>query len=132
MLPVLPPKVTPELDHLIVRVLSSSAGLGKGIHPHILQEIARFMVKVNSYYTNAMEGNPSTLKDIDAALDQKFAKNKTARDYQLEHMAHIQVEEAMIHRLQQEPSLSICSEEFLGWLHEQFFLKLPPDLRFAQ
>jgi len=69
MLPVLPSKTTPEIDDLIVRVLSSSAALGRGIHPHILEEIARLMVKVNSYYTNAMEGNPSKLKDIDAALN---------------------------------------------------------------
>jgi hypothetical protein len=37
--------------------------------------------KVNSYYTNAMEGNPSKLKDIEAALNNHLAKDKTARDY---------------------------------------------------
>ncbi len=90
------------------------------------------MVKVNSYYTNAMEGNPSKLKDIEAALNNHLAKDKTARDYQKEHLAHIEVQESMIQRLRNEPELSICSESFLCWLHEQFYSKLPADMRFAK
>ncbi|MEK7858689.1 MAG: Fic family protein [Elusimicrobiota bacterium] len=132
MLPALPSRTTPALDDLVVKVLTSSAALGKGIHPLILDDIARLMLKVNSYYTNAMEGNPSKLKDIDAALDNKLAKDKTARNYQLEHVAHIQVQEEMLRRLREEPGLRVCSEGFLCWLHEQFFLKLPEDMRFAK
>jgi Fic family protein len=115
-----------------MRVLSSSAALGRGIHPFILDEIARLMLKVNSYYTNAMEGNPSKLRDIDNALHNKFLKDKAARNYQLEHVAHIQVQEDMIKRLREEPALCICSEEFLSWIHAQFFLKLPEEMRMAK
>ena len=132
MLPAIPSRTTPEIDELIVSVLTSSAALGKGIHPLILAEIARLMLKVNSYYTNAMEGNPSKLKDIEAALHKEFAKDKTARNHQLEHVAHIQVQDAMIQRLRDEPALRVCSEGFLCWLHEQFFSKLPEDMRLAK
>lgn len=132
MLPAIPSRTTPELDELIMHVLSSSAALGRGIHPFILEEIARLMLKVNSYYTNAMEGNPSKLRDIDNALHKIFLKDKSARNYQLEHVAHIQVQEAMIKRLRDEPTLRICSEEFLSWLHAQFFIKLPEELRMAR
>lgn len=132
MFPALPSRTSPELDELILSVLSSSAALGKGVHPLILAEISRLMVKVNSYYTNAMEGNPSKLKDIDAALNKRFLKDKAARNYQFEHVAHIAVQEAMVKRLRAEPSLRVCSEEFLCWLHEQFFLKLPEEMRFAK
>ena len=132
MLPALPSCLTPELDDLALNVLTASAALGRGIHPLILEEIARLMVKVNSYYTNAMEGNPSKLKDIDAALDKKFSKDATARNYQREHLAHIKVQQEMIKRLREEPALRVCSEEFLQWLHEQFFLNLPPEMRFAK
>src|SRR4051794_21147222 len=118
MSPVLPTRTTPELDELMARIFSSSAALGRGIHPLILAEVARLMTKVNSYYTNAMEGNPCKLKDIDAALQKKFAKDRAARHFQLEHVAHIQVQEAMIHRLRAEPALVIASKEFLCWLHE--------------
>ncbi len=132
MLPAIPSRTTAELDELIMHVLASSAALGRGIHPLILDEIARLMSKVNSYYTNAMEGNPSKLKDIDNALQNKFLKDRTARNYQLEHVAHIHVQEAMVKRLREEPNLRICSEEFLSWLHAQFFLKLPEEMRMAK
>ena len=127
MLPALPSRTTAALDELVVKVLASSSALGKGLHPLIVDAVARLMFKVNSYYTNAMEGNPSKLRDIDAALNSKLAKDKTARDYQLEHLAHIQVQEEMVGRLRAEPDLRVCSREFLIWLHERFFLKLPED-----
>lgn len=132
MFPVLPSKTSPELDQLIFEVTTASSALGKGIHPLILREISRLMVKVNSYYTNAMEGNPSKLKDIDAALNHNLAKDKTSRDYQKEHLAHIEVQEAMVERLRNEPELGVCSEAFLCWIHEQFYGKLPADMRFAK
>lgn len=132
MLPAIPACTTPELDDIIVSVLASSAALGRGIHPLILDEIARLMVKVNSYYTNAMEGNPSKLKDIEAALDQKLAEDETSRNSQLEHVAHIQVQESMVKLLRENPSLRICSADFLCRLHAEFFLKLPPELRLAK
>lgn len=131
MLPVLPSHTTPELDELLMRVLTSSAALGGGVHPLIVEEIARLMSLVNSYYTNAMEGNPSTLTDIDKALHRKLSRNTTARHYQLEHVAHIEVQEAMLRRLRDEPALHICSAEFLSWLHAQFFLRLPEEMRVA-
>ncbi|MBI4371496.1 MAG: Fic family protein [Elusimicrobia bacterium] len=132
MLSALPSRTTPELDELAARVLASSAALGRGLHPLILEEIARLMVKVNSYYTNAMEGNPSKLKDIEAALNKKFAKDETKRNFQREHVAHIQVEEAMLQRLKENPSPRVCSADFLCWLHKEFFLKLPPEPRHAK
>lgn len=132
MLPALPGHTTPELDELLLRVPTSSAALGKGIHPLILEEIARLMSLVNSYYTNAMEGNPSKLTDIDNALRRKFARDQSARYYQLEHVAHIQVQEAMMQRLRAEPTLRICSAAFLSWLHAQFFLGLPEKMRVAK
>lgn len=132
MTPVLSGKITPILDQLNVNVIKASAALGKGIHPLIVEEIARLLVLINSYFTNAMEGNPSKLIDIEAALNHKFAKDNAARNYQLEHVAHIEVQEAMMKRLRQEPSLKICSQDFLCWLHEQFFLRLPEEMRFAR
>ncbi len=131
MFPVLPSRIPPELDQLILDVTTASAALGRGINPLILEEISRLMVKVNSYHTNAMEGNPSKLKDIEAALNKHLSKDKTARNYQQEHLAHIEVQEAMVHRLKAEPDLKICSEEFLRWIHEQFYNRLPADMRFA-
>lgn len=132
MIPALPSLPCPRLETLALEVLGASAALGKGLHPFILEEIGRLMLKVNSYYTNAMEGNPSRLADIDAALDKRFAKDAAARNFQREHLAHIEVQRAALARVAAEPALSVCSEEFLCWLHERFFMALPPELRFAR
>ena len=132
MFPVLPSKTSPALEELATEVIASSSALGRGLHPLILEEIGRFMEKINSYYTNAMEGNPSKLKDIEAALNKKLAKDQIARNYQSEHLAHIKVQEAMMERLRLEPDLRVCSEAFLRWLHEQFYLRLPEAMRFAK
>lgn len=132
MFPVLLSKTSPALEESATEVIASSAALGRGLHPLILDEIARFMEKINSYYTNAMEGNPSRLKDIEAALNKKLAKDPVARSYQLEHLAHIKVQEAMRERLRLEPGLLVCSGAFLRWLHERFYLNLPEAMRFAK
>ena len=130
MLPALP-STTPRLDELALRVVSASAALGKGLHPLIAESVSRLMVKVNSYYTNAMEGNPSKLKDIDAALERKFSRDQAARNFQLEHVAHIKVQEELAERLR-AGNPRVCSEESLCWLHERFFLNLPEELRTAK
>lgn len=132
MLPALPSRTTEALDELVLAVPSASSALGRGLHPLIADEIARLMLKVNSYYTNAMEGNPSKLKDIDAALAKQLSRDKTARDFQLEHLAHLAVQEEMLTRLRDETDLKVCSADFLCWLHERFFHLLPDDLRWAK
>ncbi len=132
MFPVLPSKHDPALEQLAIDVIASSSALGRGLHPLILAEIARFMEKINSYYTNAMEGNPSKLKDIEAALAKRLSRDHAARNFQLEHVAHISVQEAMFARLRAEPQLRVCSAEFLRWLHEKFYLRLPEEMRLAK
>lgn len=132
MLPALPSRTSEEVDALLIKVVAGAAGIGKGLHPLVLAEVARLMAKVNSYYTNAMEGNPSRLKDIDAALAAHLSPDKTARHFQLEHLAHIKVQDEMLRRLREEPGLRICSESFLRWLHARFFSELPAEMRVAK
>lgn len=131
MLPALPSRSTPLLDELTLRVSTGSAALGRGLPAPLLDELARLLLRVNSYYTNGMEGNPSKLKDIDAALEKRLDADPARRSAQLEHLAHIEVQEEMLARLAAEPGLRVCSADFLRWLHERFFLKLPEELRFA-
>ena len=131
MFPVLPSKTTPALEQMALDVAASAAALGRGLHPLIHDGIERFMEKINSYYTNAMEGNPSKLKDIEAALNKKLSKDPSARNYQFEHLAHIQVQEAMFERLRLEPGLGVCSAPFLRWLHEQRLSRMPPVIALA-
>lgn len=132
MFPVLPSFRNSKLEELVSQLLLEAGLLGKGLHNHTLQSIADYMLLINSYYTNAMEGNPSKLRDIDAALKKKFSRDLETRNYQLEHVAHIEVQKKMLKRLVVEPQLNICSKDFLCWLHKEFYFLLPKEMQSTQ
>ena len=62
MFPLLPTKITKPLSILIDQIETEIRSLGQGINPSVLDAVEQFMLPINSYYTNAMEGNPSRLK----------------------------------------------------------------------
>ena len=131
MFPLLPTKITKPLSILIDQIETEIRSLGQGINPSVLDAVEQFMLPINSYYTNAMEGNPSRLKDIESAT-KKLSSDKQTRDYQLEHLAHIEVQEMMIKRITDEPKLDITSINFLCWLHSEFYKRLPENMRYAK
>ncbi|MFH1654716.1 MAG: Fic family protein [Pseudomonadota bacterium] len=125
------PKINKELERLSVEIISRSAQLGRGLNPKLVKSISEFMMNINSYYTNAMEGNPSLLNDIQAALNKHYSTDEKLRNYQLEHMAHISTQREMIERLENEKDLDVCSIDFLCWIHKEFYSKLPDELCYA-
>lgn len=131
MFPTLPSVIDNELEGLKTNIIAMSSMLGNGLHPKTILSISEFMLSVNSYYTNAMEGNPSLISDIQRALENDLSSDKSARNYQLEHLAHISTQKKMLERIANEKGLDICSTEFLCWLHREFYSKLPEDMHFA-
>ncbi len=132
MFPVLIQKPDSELEELVSHLILSSSNLGKkSPNPFFLEAVEVFLYQTNSYYTNSMEGNPSKLIDIENALKKKYSKNKILRNFQLEHVAHIQVQKKMIKNLKENPKQNICSKEFLCQLHKEFYELLPDEMKFA-
>lgn len=132
MFPTIPSQIDGELNELISDLIRLSSGLGAGINSKVLDSIGEFMLCVNSYYTNAMEGNPSKLKDIENALSNDLSSEPAARNYQIEHLAHINVQREMSERIKNEQTLSICSEDLLRWIHRSFYSQLPEEMHFAK
>lgn len=132
MFPLFLERIPDDLEASMTEVIRLSSALGARLNPWLRSELAELMLQINSYYTNAMEGNPSKLKDIEAALNRQLSKNPSLRNAQLEHLAHISVQREMRARLQADPSLNICSQEFLCWLHERFYAQLPEAYRQAK
>jgi Fic family protein len=131
MFPLLPSKMTNLLSGLIDKIETEVQSLGEGINPFVLESVEHFMLPINSYYTNAMEGNPSRLRDIENA-SKKLSRDKQMRNYQLEHLAHIEVQKMMIKRITDEPKLEITSADFLCWMHSEFYKRLPESMRYAK
>jgi Fic family protein len=131
MFPVLPSQIDNRLNELISDLLRLSSSLGAGLNSKVLDSLGEFMLCVNSYYTNAMEGNPSKIKDIEDALNNDLSSDTAARNYQLEHLAHITVQKEMSKKLN-TGGLNICSEDFLRWIHKRFYSQLPEEMHFAR
>ncbi len=131
MFPALPEKSDAELERLKTDIIRLSASLGGGLHPKVVRSVGELMLSVNSYYTNAMEGNPSLLGDIEEALANRLSSNRGLRNYQLEHLAHISTQKKMLARLEAEADLDVCSAEFLCWLHKEFYSQLPEEMHVA-
>lgn len=132
MFPALPSQIDSKLNDLVSDLIRFSSNLGANISSKVLDSLGEFMLCVNSYYTNAMEGNPSKLKDIENALNNNFSSDASARNYQIEHLAHIAVQKEMSEKIKNNKGLNICSVEFLQWIHKHFYSQLPKEMHFAK
>jgi len=47
----------------------------------------------------------------------------------LESRAHIQIQESIEERFAHNPEIQVCSAEFLCWIHDQFYQRLPQVFR---
>jgi Fic family protein len=128
--PLLPP--TSPLEELAVEVIRESAALSARIHPITRAAIAVLLRTINSYYSNLIEGHDTRPAAIERAMREDFSEIPELRARQLESIAHIEVERLMEERLSAEPGLDICSDEFLRWLHREFYARMPEEYCFAR
>src|SRR5262245_6610226 len=113
MEPLLPTRRVGELEERAVDVIRASAALGASLGRRTLSVVGELTRNINSYYSNLIEGHDTHPIDIERAFRQDYAKEPTKRALQLESMAHIAVEKLIDERLVAEPSLDICSADFL-------------------
>jgi Fic family protein len=133
MEPLLPASSSEELADLTSEVLRKSGQLSAQIPAKITHSrIARLVREMNSYYSNLIEGHKTLPRDIERALKSDYSTNQTKKENQHLSRAHIEVEEAMVKRLASEPALSIHSAKFIQWLHEEFYKRLPNEMRFGR
>ena len=123
------PEPDAELASLTLVLIRGAERLGTALHPLTRKSVAGLVRSMNSYYSNLIEGHRTTPRDIDAALAKQFSKNAARRSLQILHLAHIEVQADLEARIQTLPAGEICSAEFLRWLHEGFYRRLPEDLQ---
>ncbi len=129
---VLPTGGKETLAELTCDIFSKAGALSTRIPSQVVRNRAAALVReMNSYYSNLIEGHKTLPRDIERALRQDFSQNPDQRANQQLNKAHIEVEELMLHRLQDEPELSIHSTEFICWLHGEFYRRLPPELHWS-
>lgn len=126
MTPLYPEKAD-ELHDLALTVIQKSAALGSRQHPVTLRSLQELLRIINSYYSNLIEGHNTHPCDIVRAMQRKYDTEPAKRNLQLESVAHITVQRDMEKRLQEDPGINIAGQEFLCYIHREFYKQLPEE-----
>ena len=129
MEPLFPMDQAGALKELAFDLGQKSAQLGGALHPITRQGVVELLRKMNSYYSNLIEGHNTHPVDIERALQKDYSADPAKRALQIESQAHIEVQVLMEQRLQEDETLKVCSPEFLCWLHAEFYARMPEEFR---
>ena len=132
MEPLLPEDGGSQWSRLSLDLIRGAERLRNSLHPITRQVVADLVRSMNSYYSNLIEGHRTKPRDIDAAILKDFSNNPSQRCLQMQHLAHMEVQREMEARLPSMASSEVCSSEFLCWLHEGFYRRLPAQLQQIQ
>jgi Fic family protein len=122
------PAETGELEDLAYKLVEASAKLEGRLSPATLAGIAALLRVVNSYYSNLIEGHNTHPIDIERAMHHDYSADQDKRDLQIESQIHIEVQQKILVRLNQEPETNIAAPEFIRWLHNEFYEQMPERL----
>lgn len=123
------PEAGGESPRLALELIRKAERLQASLHPITRKLVADLVRSMSSYYSNLIEGHRTRPRDIDAAIRKDFSANAAQRSLQIQHVAHMEVQADMEARLPAMAASDICSPEFLCWLHEGFYRRLPEEFR---
>ena len=132
MIPIVPDLDT-ELEGLTVSLIEKIALLRGGIHPVTCDTMAKLVETMNSYYSNLIEGHDTMPAEIDQALRGEYSADPARRELQIESVAHVEVHRLLAERLIQSGILeSPCTQEFICWLHKEFYIRMPEEFKIVR
>jgi Fic family protein len=128
MTPLYPEKAE-ELHDLALSVIQKSAALGSRQHPVTLRSLQELLRIINSYYSNLIEGHNTHPYDIVRAMQKEYDTEPAKRNLQFESVAHITIQGDMEKRLKDAPEINIAGQEFLCYIHREFYKQLPEEFK---
>lgn len=123
------PSQNEELIDLAMNVHRKAAALGGSLHKITRRVVADLLRHINSYYSNLIEGHHTHPADVERAARKEYDEDPKKRALQKLSLAHIEVQKEIEIRLRDEPGLEISSPEFLCWIHDSFYERVPEDFR---
>src|SRR5258707_11110171 len=132
MEPLLPGDSDAKLSSRALALIQVAERLRVSLHPITRGLVAGLVRSMNSYYSNLIEGHRTKPRDIDAAIRKDFSTNPAQRSLQIQHLAHMEVQGEMEARLPAMAAEDVCSADFLCWLHEGFYRRLPGEFRVVE
>jgi Fic family protein len=127
--PLYPTHHADELRETAAELLRKSALLAGALHPITRKSIVELLRKMNSYYSNLIEGHNTHPMAIEKALRNEYSSDPALRALQLESRAHIEVQALIESRLDESPETDVCAPDFLRWIHREFYERLPDEFR---
>lgn len=116
-----------ELSNLVIEVIRRASSLSARLHPITRQGVVELVRSMSSYYSNLIEGHHTHPVDIEKALAKDFSSEPAKRALQRESAAHVEVQRLIEQRLEGEPDLDIWAQDFLCWIHREFYDRLPSE-----
>jgi Fic family protein len=113
------------LAELTMKVYADAAELAGMVHPITRKEIARLLRHINSYYSNRIEGEHTTPAEIEKAVKKEYNTDEKKKRLQQLNIAHIDVQKLIDERFDTERDIAVCSAEFMCWIHEEFYKRVP-------
>ena len=117
-----PPEAVADLA---AELSSSSAKLGRSLHPRTASNLADLVRIMNTYYSNLIEGHDTRPRDIERALAGEFDRDEGRRNLQIEAAAHVRVQAGVDRMAAQGRLPEPASVDFIQWLHREFYLDAP-------
>src|SRR5262249_13555454 len=119
----------PELvADLVAELSSSSAKLGRSLHPRTAANLADLVRIMNTYYSNLMQGHDTPPRNIKRALAGKFDEDRGRQNLQIEAPAHVRVQSEVDRLAGEERLPEPASADFLRWLHRDFYRDAPEPM----
>lgn len=109
-------------------LMRATARLEASFHPLTQSGVAGLVQQMNSYYSNLIEGHQTHPVDIEKALNNDLLVEPRQREWQIEARAHVEVQRQIAALFDGGKKVSVCSGEFLRWIHREFCVRLPPAL----
>lgn len=134
--PLLPsPAKQGELLERAADVIAASSALGTALSLGPQEDLRTLLRKMNSFYTNLIEGEHTRPSEIDRALASEFSGDQEIARKQRLAIGHMAVEaefETMLDERARDPSQQdpvLYADETLCALHEKLFRDLPDEDR---
>ncbi len=124
--PILPEHGISALEDLAGSVIERSAALAEKVRAPLRADLAEMTRWMHCYYSNLIEGQPTRIRDIEAALRHDFSDQPKQRDLQKLALAHLDCQ-----RWAAGYAGSPFAPAFFRELHLRFYSALPPGLRTA-
>ncbi len=133
MEPLLPRSFREGCATLTTMIFSEAGELEGRLPSRILRkEIARLIRRMNSYYSNLIEGHKTLPSEIEAAEKKALISGDEEKQRSIRMgLAHLEVEELIRERIASQPSLNPFSADFIRFIHGQFYQRLPEEDRYT-